>query len=119
MPRPQSSRRSCKVLKVCRNSTGPRRHSSPNKSRPPCEQPVVYPPKDVWELLTERRKKFDRVSLGKSNEAETKILEELDKRTELQYLDTQLGDVVNDLELRHHINVELDTTALTADGKGS
>lgn len=85
----------------------------------PDDQPIVYPAKDVWELLTERRKKFERVSLGKSNEAETRILEELDKRTEVSYLDTQLGDVVNDLELRHKINVELDITALTADGKGS
>jgi tetratricopeptide (TPR) repeat protein len=83
------------------------------------EQPILYPPKETWELLTERRKKFDRISLAQSNEAETRILDELDKRTEVQYLDTQLGDVVNDIELRHKINIELDVAALTADGKGT
>ncbi len=83
------------------------------------DTPILYPAKDTWELLTEKRKKFDRISLAQSNEAETKILDELDRRTEVQYLDTQLGDVVADLELRHKINVELDNAALTADGKGS
>ncbi len=83
------------------------------------DTPILYPAKDTWELLTEKRKKFDRISLAQSNEAETKILDELDKRTEVQYLDTQLGDVVADLELRHKINIELDNAALTADGKGS
>ena len=83
------------------------------------DTPILYPAKDTWELLTEKRKKFDRISLAQSNEAETRILDELDKRTEVQYLDTQLGDVVNDLELRHKINIELDNAALTADGKGS
>jgi tetratricopeptide (TPR) repeat protein len=83
------------------------------------EQPILYPAKETWELLTERRKKFDRISLAQSNEAETRILDELDKRTEVQYLDTQLGDVVNDIELRHKINIELDVAALTADGKGT
>ena len=83
------------------------------------DPPVVYPPKDVWELLTERRKKWDRVDLATSNETETRIREELDKKTEVQYLDTQLGDVVTDLELRHRINIELDNEALAADGKGS
>lgn len=83
------------------------------------EQPILYPAKETWELLTERRKKFDRISLAQSNEAETRILDELDKRTEVQYLDTQLGDVVSDIELRHKINIELDVAALTADGKGT
>jgi len=92
-----------------------------DRSAPPFDdsQPILYPARDTWELLTEKRKRFDRVSLAQSNEAETKILDELEKRTEVQYLDTQLGDVVSDLELRHKINIELDLAALTADGKGS
>jgi hypothetical protein len=83
------------------------------------DAPILYPSKDIWELITEKRKKFDRISLAQSNEAEARILDELERRTEVQYLDTQLGDVVNDLELRHKINIELDNAALTADGKGS
>jgi hypothetical protein len=44
---------------------------------------------------------------------------ELLRPTEFQYLDTQLGDVVNDLELRHKIEIFLDQTALAAEGKSS
>jgi len=79
----------------------------------------VYPPRAVWDLLTERRRKWNRTDLATSNEAETRIREELDNKTEVQYIDTPLGDVVTDLKLRHKINIELDTEALAADGKGS
>lgn len=48
-----------------------------------------------------------------------KIREILLQPTEFQYLDTPLGDVVSDLEMRHKLNIELDMEALAADGKGS
>lgn len=43
----------------------------------------------------------------------------LAEKNEVAYLDTQLGDIVNDLELRTRANIELDMSALTADGKGT
>lgn len=51
--------------------------------------------------------------------AEQKIREALQQTTEIAFNDTQLGDVVEFLEKRHEINIELDTEALAADGKGS
>jgi hypothetical protein len=47
------------------------------------------------------------------------IEQELRRPTDVQYLDTQLGDVVNDLEIRHNINIEPDWVALAAGEKGS
>jgi len=47
------------------------------------------------------------------------LARELTKPTVMQYLDTQLGDVVNDLELRHRIEIFLDTQALVAAGKSA
>jgi hypothetical protein len=45
---------------------------------------------------------------------EARIEAELDHETEVQYLDTQLGDVITDLELRHKINIEGDWEAIKA-----
>lgn len=53
------------------------------------------------------------------SETEKKILAALEQATEIEFLNTQLGDVVQQLKKRHEINIELDTEALAADGKGS
>lgn len=66
------------------------------------------------------------LTLGSSLAAEEKKLihkyaeieAKLEHPTEVQYLDTPLGDVVTDLELRHKINIELDIEALNAQGQG-
>jgi len=54
-----------------------------------------------------------------SDSPAARLERELSRATEVQYLDTHLNDVVNDLELRHKIDIELDMPALTADGKGA
>jgi hypothetical protein len=43
----------------------------------------------------------------------------LETRAEMNYLDTPLGDVVTDLELRYGINIEIDVPALAHEGVGS
>jgi hypothetical protein len=55
---------------------------------------------------------------AKPQSAAVWLQHQLARPTEVQYLDTQLGDVLVDLELRHRIDIELDVAALTADGKG-
>jgi hypothetical protein len=47
------------------------------------------------------------------------IEEALENLTEVQYLDTPIADVVDDLELRHRINIELDAETLAAFGLGT
>lgn len=50
-------------------------------------------------------------TLAQADDA-AKIEAELDKPTEVQYLDTLLQDVVTDLELRHRISMEIDQAAV-------
>lgn len=46
------------------------------------------------------------------------IEQQLERRGEAAYLDTQLSDVVNDLALRYNVDVALDTDAIQSEGKG-
>jgi hypothetical protein len=48
-----------------------------------------------------------------------RIEEKLDAPAEMHYLDTPLGDVVTDLELRHKFNIELDVVPLAEAGIAS
>jgi DNA-binding CsgD family transcriptional regulator len=58
----------------------------------PDEPPILYPDPEVWQLLTERRKKFKAVDLTQNNPTEAKILAALDDKTELEFVDQPLVD---------------------------
>ena len=83
------------------------------------EPPILYPDPEVWQLLTERRKKFKAVDLTESNPSEAKIVAALDDKTELEFVDQPLSDVMEYLKERHGIEIQLDTRALTDAGLGS
>jgi len=85
----------------------------------PDEPPILYPDPQVWQLLTERRKKYKAVDLTESNPSEAKIAAALDDKTELEFADQPLSDVVEYLKERHGIEIQLDTKALTDAGIGS
>lgn len=85
----------------------------------PDEPPILYPDPEVWQLLTERRKKYKAVDLTESNPNEAKIVAALDDKTELEFVDQPLSDVVDYLKERHDIEIQLDTKALTDEGIGS
>ncbi|HVW38723.1 MAG TPA: hypothetical protein VHB99_15520, partial [Pirellulales bacterium] len=53
----------------------------------------------------------------KPNEA--KILAALDQKTELEFVDQPLSDVVDYLKQRHGIEIQLDHNAMTDEGIGS
>ena len=59
----------------------------------------------------------DEKSAGIAIDDDAELEQALSSTTEIQYLDTQLGDVVTDLELRHKINIEIDVAQLKAKGK--
>jgi hypothetical protein len=71
---------------------------------PAMSSPQIWPPGKV---------------IFEQSETEKKIRATLEQATEIEFLNTQLGDVVQQLKKRHEINIELDTEALAADGKGS
>ncbi len=78
--------------------------------------PIVYPDPAVWDLLTEKRKKYKRVDLYNAKENEVKILEALDnpkKPAELDVIETPLTDVIDLLKVKYNIPIQLDNKALT------
>ncbi|HOP77833.1 MAG TPA: hypothetical protein PLD05_10090, partial [Thermogutta sp.] len=79
----------------------------------PDEPPILYPDAQVWQELTARRKeRYQSMDLGSQNPTERKILSELKKPTELDFVDTPLSEVVNYLKDRHQIEIQLDQKAL-------
>lgn len=79
----------------------------------PDEPPVVYPPAEVWQELTHRRKaRYAAVTLAREGAAERRINEELRRPTEMQFMDTPLSDAISVLKDRHQIEIQLDQKAL-------
>ncbi len=85
----------------------------------PDEPPILYPDPETWQLLTERRKKYKAVDLTDNSPAEAKIIAALDDKTELDFAEQPLADVVEYLKERHGIEIQLDVKALTDAGLGS
>ncbi len=78
----------------------------------PDDPPIVYPPADFWRQLTERRKKYKSVDLSNTSPVEQRILSSLDEKTELDFAETPLKDVMDYIKERHHIEVQFDQNAL-------
>ncbi len=85
----------------------------------PDEPPILYPPAEVWQALTERRKEYAAVSLERRNPAEKKILAALEENTVLEFIETPLADVVAYLKDLHQIPIVIDRRALDDAGIGS
>jgi hypothetical protein len=83
------------------------------------EPPILYPDPEVWQLLTERRKKYKAVDVTQNNPNEQKILGALDETTELDFAEQSLSDVIEYLQTRHEIPIQLDNKALTDAGVGT
>jgi hypothetical protein len=85
----------------------------------PGEPPIVYPATEVWQLLTERRKKYKAVDLRSHSASETKILAALDDQTDLDFSEQPLSEVIDYLKQRHDIELQLDARALSDAGLSS
>ncbi len=85
----------------------------------PDDQPVVYPPADEFQELTNRRKKFAATDLKKVSPAEQKIRDALQEPTRMEFIDTPLQDAVTFLKDYHGIEIQLDNRALEDLGVGS
>ncbi|HVA48612.1 MAG TPA: hypothetical protein VNH11_19760 [Pirellulales bacterium] len=85
----------------------------------PDEPPIIYPDVETWQLLTERRKKYKAVDVKQHGPSETKILAALDDKTELDFTEQPLTDVIDYLKQRHNIEIQLDNRAIAESGIGS
>lgn len=83
------------------------------------EPPIIYPDPEVWELLTERRKKFASVDLSSQSPTEERIQKALDETTTLEFVDTELSTVLDYLEDLHKIQIVIDNQALEDAGASS
>lgn len=82
----------------------------------PDEPPVLWPSAEVWQALTQRRKKWASVDLVRYNKKEEAIRRSLDAPTDVEFVDTPLSDAILYLKDLHGINIILDTQALQDDG---
>ncbi|HEV3007379.1 MAG TPA: hypothetical protein VGX78_23105, partial [Pirellulales bacterium] len=114
----------------------------------PDEPPILYPDPEVWRMLTERRKKYTTVeSLERAStsgviarrqlnearaelteldarlaariQAAAKVRSALSERTELDFTDQPLSDVIDYLKNRHEIEIQIDDKALADAGVGN
>jgi hypothetical protein len=82
------------------------------------EPPITYPDAEIWEELTLRRKKYASVDLSTPKGSEEKILSALRDKTEIEFLETPLAEVVDYLKDFHGIEIQLDRRALEDVGIG-
>ena len=85
----------------------------------PDDQPVVYPPADVWQELTIRRKKYAATDLKTVSPIEKKIREALKSPTRMEFVEMPLQDALSYLKDYHGIEIQLDNRALEDAGVGS
>ncbi|MBX3415754.1 MAG: hypothetical protein KF708_23925 [Pirellulales bacterium] len=83
------------------------------------EPPIIYPDPEVWELLSQRRKKFASVDLSSQSPTEERIQKALDEPTTIEFVDTELSTVLRFLEDLHKIQIVIDNRALEDAGASS
>ncbi|HEV3340617.1 MAG TPA: VWA domain-containing protein [Pirellulales bacterium] len=81
--------------------------------------PILYPDAELWRMLTERRKKYKAVDLTEHSPKETRIIQALDEKTDLDFGEQPLTDVVEYLKQRHGVEIQLDDKVLADAGMGS
>ena len=77
------------------------------------EPPSVYPPADVWQALSARRKeRYGSIDLTGGKETELKIYRALNERSDVNFNGTPLAGVVKTLRAQHDIPIIIDELAL-------
>ncbi|OYW23301.1 MAG: hypothetical protein B7Z55_03675, partial [Planctomycetales bacterium 12-60-4] len=83
----------------------------------PDEPPILFPPAAVWNALSQRRKaRYSSVDLKKNSPQEQRIVAALSERTDLEFTDVPLSDVIEFLRDYHQIPIWIDQTALQDEG---
>ncbi|MCA9231331.1 MAG: VWA domain-containing protein, partial [Planctomycetales bacterium] len=80
----------------------------------PDDPPILYPEAEIWQDLTNRRKKYDSVDLSASSKAEERIQTALREplKAPLEFVDQPLVDVVAQLVEEYQIPIQFDNSAL-------
>ncbi len=81
----------------------------------PDDQPIVYPPADLWQEMTMRRKHWKEhasVDLNDTDGNTAKIRKALDEKTKIDFTDQPLQDVITYLHDLHGIEIQLDSESV-------
>ncbi|MCY2965164.1 MAG: hypothetical protein NT069_16275, partial [Planctomycetota bacterium] len=78
----------------------------------PDEPPLLYPPPEVWQQLTQRRKKWNSVDLTKYSPKEEKLREALSRPTDVNFADTSLKEAIEFLAKSAGIDIVIDQKAI-------
>ena len=80
----------------------------------PDNPPIVYPDAEVWQDLTNRRRKWDSVDLSSSSKAEERIQAALREplKIPMEFIEQSLNDVIAELQDVYEIPIQFDTSAL-------
>lgn len=84
----------------------------------PDEPPVRYPPAEVWQALTLRRKQWESTDLKQNNPNEQRIYEALEKKVDIEFIDTELQQAIQFLADRYQIPIIPDTARMEEFGVG-
>ncbi|MEZ6138601.1 MAG: hypothetical protein R3C53_27270 [Pirellulaceae bacterium] len=78
---------------------------------------MVYPPPEVWQALTARRReRYGAINLGGSNDSEQRIFSALKQEVEVQYQATPLRTIIENMSTDLNIPIVIDEEALLIDG---
>jgi hypothetical protein len=82
----------------------------------PDEPPVAYPPAEVWQFLTQKRKKWESVDLVRNNPIEEKIRRTLSAATTVNFDQNPFEDAIKFIADQHGINIVIDQKTLEDEG---
>jgi len=85
----------------------------------PDEPPLLYPPPEVWQALTQRRKKWASVDLTKYSPKEEKLREALNQPTDVNFTDMSLKDCIDYLAKARGIDIVIDQNAIDEGGSSA
>jgi hypothetical protein len=85
----------------------------------PDEPPLLYPPPEVWQALTQRRKKWASVDLTKYSPKEEKLREALNQPTDVNFTDQSLKDCIEYLAKARGIDIVIDQNAIDEGGNSA
>lgn len=84
----------------------------------PDEPPIIYPDPEIWQMLAERRKKYKAVDLSREDATNIAALAALDEKTERDFTDQSLQDVLDYFKAKHGLEIQIDKKALEESGVG-
>jgi hypothetical protein len=82
----------------------------------PDEPPIVYPPVEVWNKITQERQKWVSPDLRRNSVNEERIMNALKDNTSIEFVDTPLKDAIDYLAQLHRITIIIEDNALSEEG---